>query len=252
MNIENGPQLTNKSDWGTYSKIYDAYYEAYQHDIEHLASRWKSNWRSVIEIGAGTGRLIPFFKAQNVSRYVGIDICPEMLKIASDKIKLNGYQLILTDLLTHDLNEWFDLFVYAFNTANYILDPEHLQRHLQICSTHLQKGGNVFLDLYTPFAITKSEDSLTYRLRERVQIEGRVLELHDRRAYDPASRIEERQQKSLEILDGVLQAELHFQTWRRYYLLEEIEKMTANAGLHLTRMEEYGTSYVEGCYIDIS
>jgi SAM-dependent methyltransferase len=250
--MKNTPQLTNKSDWRTYSKIYDAYYGAYRHDIEYLTSCWKPTWHSVMEIGAGTGRLIPFFKSQNVSKYVGIDICPEMLEIAFEKIKLNGYQLIQADLLTHDLDGWFDLFVYAFNTANYLLDSEQLQKHLQICSAHLRNGGNVFLDLYAPFAITKSEDSSTYRLREKVQIADRVLELHDRRTYDPASRIEERQQKSLEMLDGVLQAELHFQTWRRYYLPEEIERMTANAGLRLTHIEEYGISYVEGCYMIIS
>jgi SAM-dependent methyltransferase len=245
------PQLSNKSDWGTYSKIYDTYYGGYKHDIEYLTSYWKPTWHSVMEIGAGTGRLIPFFKAQNVSRYVGSDICPEMLEIAFEKVKLNGYQLTHADLLTYDLNERFDLFVYAFNTANYILDTEHLQRHLQICSTYLRNGGNVFLDLYVPFAITKSEDSSTYRLREKVQIAARIFELHDRRTYDSTSRIEERQQKSLEIVDGVLQAELNFQTWRRYYPHEEIERMAANAGLRITHMEEYGTSHVEGCYIII-
>jgi SAM-dependent methyltransferase len=245
-------ELKGESDWATYSRIYDDYYGAYRDDVEYLTSRWQPNWRSVVEVGAGTGRLIPFFKRQEVSRYVGLDTCPEMLEIASGKATPDGYQLVEGDLLDHDLIGKFDLFVYAFNTANYVLKAAELERHLRICSGHLREGGSVFFDLYVPFAISRGEDDSKYRMRERRQSAGRVLELCDRRAYDPVTRVERRNQNSCEMEGSVLRAEFNIETWRRYYSPEEIQRLASDAGLGRAHVEEYGTGYVEGYYIFLS
>jgi hypothetical protein len=218
--------------------------------MEYLERHWQPNWKSVLEVG--TGRLIPFFKERHVSHYLGFDTSREMLNHALKRILPEGFDLVMGDLLTSSLNEDFDLFVYAFNTANYILDLAELEEHLHLCASHMKRGSSIFLDLYVPFAISKNEDGTASRLRESVEIGDSVYELRDRRTYDPLAKIERRNQTGLMISGGQLRAEINFQTERRYFLLEEIQALSAHLGLSITSTDEYGQGYVEGIYIFIS
>ncbi|MBR5292898.1 MAG: class I SAM-dependent methyltransferase [Clostridia bacterium] len=52
---------------------------------------------AVLDVGCGTGVLFPFYIARNVSRVTGVDISPEMIRIASGKAKDERIRLICAD-----------------------------------------------------------------------------------------------------------------------------------------------------------
>lgn len=243
--------VKNPSQWYLYSQIYDIYYGNYQADIEYLRRIWQPGWRSVLEVGAGTGRLLPFFQKQGVCNYVGLDTCQQMLDAAYKKRLLQEFRLINADLSQMCPEREYDLILYAFNTANYILDAPSIEKHLSTCASALRPDGQVFLDLYIPFALRRSDNG-AYGLRERVVKDGSVYELYDRRFYDPQPRIEERRHTSLKVQGGRVCAEVTFKTWRRYYPLDEIEAIAQKAGMRVHTAEEYGESFVEGMYVMLS
>src|SRR5262245_5608849 len=215
MNGQGGlGMLENPSEWPFYSQIYDTYYGKYAADMEYLRRIWRQNWHSVLEIGVGTGRLLPFFQKQNVRKYVGLDNCKHMLDAAFKKSHPSGFELINADLLQMDLAREYDLSLYAFNTANYILDAQSFEKHMRVCSRASRPGGRIFFDLYIPFAL-RSDDDRAYGLRERVINNGSIYELYDRRFYDHQLRIEERHHTSRELQGGRLYEEIAFKTWRR-------------------------------------
>jgi SAM-dependent methyltransferase len=241
----------NPSEWHVYSQIYDIYYGNYQADIEYLRRVWQPGWRSVLEVGAGTGRLIPFFQKQNVLRYIGLDTCTQMLDLANKKGFPSGFSLIDADLSDIYPEQEYDFIPYTFNTANYILDAPSFEKHLGICASALRPDGRVFLDLFIPFALRRNDDE-AYGQKLSVVDNGSVYQLCDRRFYDPSSRIEVRHHTSLEVQRDRVCAEVNFKTWRRYYPLDEIEAIAQNAGMQVLSAEEYGEIYAEGIYIMLS
>src|SRR4030095_7790329 len=148
----------NASEWRLYSQIYDIYYGSYKADMEYLERAWQPGWRSVMEIGAGTGRLLPFFQKQGVCKYLGLDTCRQMLDIAARKNLPPEFRLIDADQSQMNLGQEYDLILYAFNTANYILDAPSFERHLSVCASAMRPDGRVFLDLYIPFAFSRREN----------------------------------------------------------------------------------------------
>jgi SAM-dependent methyltransferase len=241
----------NPSEWDLYSRIYDTYYGEYHADIEYLRRIWRRNWHSVLEVGAGTGRLLPFFQEQDVCQYVGLDNCKQMLDAAFKKAPPSEFKLINADLLQLDPGQGYDLILYAFNTANYILDAQGFEKHLGACACALRSGGRVFLDLYIPFAL-RTGDNDAYGLRARVINNGSIYELYDRRYYDHQLRIEERHHISRELQGGCLYAEIPFKTWRRYYSLDEVRAIAQKVGMRVDTAEQYGEKYIEGMYVTIA
>jgi SAM-dependent methyltransferase len=243
--------IENPSEWHLYSQIYDIYYGNYQADIEYLQRVWQSGWHSILEVGAGTGRLLPFFQRQGAREYVGLDNCKQMLDEAYKKDSPPEFRLISADLLEMDIEQEYDLILYAFNTANYILDAPSFEKHLSVCASALRPGGRVFLDLYVPFALGRSESG-AYGLRERVVNNGSIYELYDERFYDPELRTEERRHTSREIQGGRICAEVIFNTWRRYYSPDETDAIARKSGMRVQSAEKYGDNHVEGIYLMLS
>jgi len=243
--------IENPSEWRLYSRIYDIYYGNYQADVKYLQRVWQPGWGAVLEIGTGTGRLLPFLQEQGVRKYVGLDTCAQMLDLAFQKGLPPEFRLIDADLTQMSLEPEYDLILYSFNTANYILDAPCFEKHLSACASALRPEGRVFLDLYIPFALRRNDNG-AYGLRERVVNNGSVYELYDRRFFDPKLRIEERYHTSLEAQGGRVCAEVAFKTWRRYYPLDEIEAIGQKVGMRVHSFEEYGEDHVEGMYVMLS
>lgn len=240
----------DKSEWNLYSRVYDIYYGSYDIDIAHLDERWKEKWASVLEVGCGSGRLLPFFSEKGVSCYFGFDTCPEMLSISLKRIKSEDYFLCLGDFLHAGVQKKFDLIVYAFNTINYLLAPDQVVQHLKLCANNLNADGFVFIDALVPFAVSKLEDGTRDVLRKSAPNSEHSYELWDRRTFDPVSQIEERHMRSLRICNGEVDSTLFFKTWRRYHSVEEIEAYAGAAGLRLERAEPYYDSdHLDGHFV---
>jgi hypothetical protein len=167
-----------------------------------------------------------------------------MLSLCLRRIRSEDFYLCFGEFLHAGIQKSTDLFIYAFNTINYLLQPEQVIQHLQLCSANLTEHGSIFIDALVPFAMTKTEESGDRLRRTLTLSDGCTYELWDRRTYDPASQVEERHLKSLEIRDDKVVATLRFKTWRRYHSVQEIEDYAAKAGLRIALVEPY---YVADC-----
>lgn len=91
----------------------------------------------VLDVACGTGVLIPDYLARNVESVVGIDIAPEMIRIAREKFSQQNVRLICGDIETQDVGAGFSAIV-VYNAFPHFSDPERLVHRL---STLLAPGG---------------------------------------------------------------------------------------------------------------
>ena len=90
----------------------------------------------VLDVACGTGVLIPDYIRRGAD-VTGIDISPEMIKLAERKYAGTGVRFICGDIETADVGQDFDAIV-VYNAFPHFPDPERLITHL---SGLLTEGG---------------------------------------------------------------------------------------------------------------
>lgn len=90
----------------------------------------------VLDVACGTGVLIPDYIRRGAD-VTGIDISPEMIKLAERKYAGTGVRFICGDIETADVGQGFDAIV-VYNAFPHFPDPERLITHL---SGQLAEGG---------------------------------------------------------------------------------------------------------------
>lgn len=90
----------------------------------------------VLDVACGTGVLIPDYIRRGAD-VTGIDISPEMIKLAERKYAGTGVRFICGDIETADVGQGFDAIV-VYNAFPHFPDPERLIKHL---SGLLAEGG---------------------------------------------------------------------------------------------------------------
>ena len=90
----------------------------------------------VLDVACGTGVLIPDYIRRGAD-VTGIDISPEMIKLAERKCAGTGVRFICGDIETADVGQDFDAIV-VYNAFPHFPDPERLITHL---SGLLTEGG---------------------------------------------------------------------------------------------------------------
>ena len=93
----------------------------------------------VLDVACGTGVLIPDYIARNVKHVVGIDISPEMAKIAAAKFPQENVEIVCGDVEKAELGRSFDRIV-VYNAFPHFPEPERLIRTL---SGMLRPGGTL-------------------------------------------------------------------------------------------------------------
>lgn len=93
----------------------------------------------VLDVACGTGVLIPDYIARNVKHVVGIDISPEMAKIAAAKFPQENVEIVCGDVETAEFGRSFDRIV-VYNAFPHFPEPERLIRTL---SEMLRPGGTL-------------------------------------------------------------------------------------------------------------
>ena len=94
---------------------------------------------AVLDIACGTGVLIGDYLDRGVASVTGIDISPEMIKIARGKFPQAHVNFICGDAQTYDFSTLFDNIV-IYNAFPHFPDPEGL---LQALCKHLKPGGTL-------------------------------------------------------------------------------------------------------------
>lgn len=91
----------------------------------------------VLDVACGTGVLIPDYLKRKVRSVTGVDISPEMIKIARSKFSQDNVRFICGDVEEMDVGRDFDA-VVVYNAFPHFPDPEGLIAHL---SSLLREGG---------------------------------------------------------------------------------------------------------------
>ena len=91
----------------------------------------------VLDVACGTGVLFPDYLERNVGSLTGVDISPEMVKIARSKFP--QVQVYCADVEEADLRKKFDCIV-VYNAFPHFPDPEHL---IGVLCNLLKPGGTL-------------------------------------------------------------------------------------------------------------
>ena len=91
----------------------------------------------VLDVACGTGVLFPDYLKRGVESVTGIDISPEMSKIAAAKFP--QVQVICGDVETHDFDRKFD-FIMVYNAFPHFPDPAAL---IKVLAGLVKSGGRL-------------------------------------------------------------------------------------------------------------
>ena len=93
----------------------------------------------VLDVACGTGVLIPDYLSRGVKHVTGIDISPEMARIAAGKFPQDEVDIICGDVETADFSRTFDRIV-VYNAFPHFPQPENL---IWVLSSMLAPGGTL-------------------------------------------------------------------------------------------------------------
>ena len=94
--------------------------------------------KDILDVACGTGVLFPDYLARNVASVTGVDISPEMVKIAAGKFP-SQVQVLCGDVQKVDFGRKFDCIV-IYNAFPHFPDPEGL---IAALSAMLKPGGTL-------------------------------------------------------------------------------------------------------------
>lgn len=105
----------------------------------------RSGGTAVLELGCGTGRATEILAAE-ADRIVAVDLSPEMLERARDRLHDRpAVHLLLADMRTLRLDRRFPLVVAANDPFTHLIEDEDRSRALRTVAEHLVPGTGRFL-----------------------------------------------------------------------------------------------------------
>jgi SAM-dependent methyltransferase len=142
--------MSEGSLYKNYAKYYDKIYSTKDYESEMKFVKWAihkhktNNGNNLLDVACGTGNNTKY--QVDMFNVTGLDISPDMLKIAKKKVP--NARFIKGDMKTMALQDRFDVIICMFASIAYNLTYEELQSTLKLFYEHLNKGGIVFFDLH--------------------------------------------------------------------------------------------------------
>ena len=116
---------------------YKAEYEFYS----ELLLKYKKN--EVVEIGCGTGNLVPYFLENNFN-YIGLDLSENMIEIAKNKIPNGDFRI--GDMRHFNLNKPVESIIITARTVSYLLTNKDVISTIKMAAKNLKTGGVLAFD----------------------------------------------------------------------------------------------------------
>lgn len=136
--------------------LYDSDYATYDPSDIHFYVEEASRCGSpVLELGCGTGRItIPIANAG--VDVVGVEISPDMLEIARQKVSetppavAERISLVQGNMCDFDLGRTFDLVIIPFRVFICLMTVDEQKQALRNVHRHLNEGGRLILNYFDP------------------------------------------------------------------------------------------------------
>lgn len=103
----------------------------------------KYDKKSVLEIACGTGKLSQYFE-EDMYDYLGLDLSPEMLKIAKERNPTASY--IVSDMRSFQLDETVGSVIIPARSISYLIQNEDVESTLLSIHNSLEQGGILCFD----------------------------------------------------------------------------------------------------------
>ena len=147
--------------------------------VTHLYPSGIPEGSDILDLGCGTGTLLKnIYSAQ--SRFLGIDLAPEMIEIAIKKHQ--HIEFIEMDMCAVNLKRNFDLILCTNDAINYLI-PESRVLLFELIAKHLKSNGACYIDFDTEKDIVDCWDGqISYN-------EGNGWQVTRSSFYDTAKRI---------------------------------------------------------------
>jgi SAM-dependent methyltransferase len=140
--------------------------------------------RTVLDCACGTGN-VSFELAKSGFDVTGVDLSAAMIEAARQKARRSPLpvRFVQGDLAEFALSETLDAATCLYDSFNYILEPEKLQRAFERIAAHLKPGGVFVFDMNAPWAF----EANLFTQRDRNPRKN--LHYDWRACYDPSTRI---------------------------------------------------------------
>lgn len=94
---------------------------------------------TVLDVACGTGVLIPDYLKRQVASVTGVDISPEMVKIAQEKFPQENVKILCGDIESVAVQQTFDC-IMVYNAFPHFPNPENL---IRVLAGLLKPGGTL-------------------------------------------------------------------------------------------------------------
>ena len=136
-----------RKDYDSYSKVYDEvmgkkYQLIYKNLIKKFLGQSNIKNKKILELGCGTGIILSSLSDYNET--FGLDISPEMIKIAKKNDKKSTY--LLMDMVNFKLPHFYDIIFCSFDSINHLLDINDWEKTFKAVEKHLNPKGIFIFD----------------------------------------------------------------------------------------------------------
>ncbi len=242
------------------ARFYDAVYANKDYAAEaayvtRLLRAHGHNPHSLLELGAGTGRLAVEL-ARDGLRVLGIDASTDMVERAKERrrqLDVGGISFVAADATRFRAEQRFDGVIACFHVLNYMATPQMLAAAFSTAAAHLEPGGLFLFDSWHGPAVRAQGPEV--RVRDLV-VEGMPVVRIAEPRHDSARQSVDVHYRFFVQPTPAGDWELLEETHRlRYLFREDIVAACGEAGFELVREETWlsGTPLDEdtwsACYV---
>jgi SAM-dependent methyltransferase len=223
--------------------LYDFSYDDFTEDLDFYANLAEIGDGSVLELGAGTGRVaLPLALAG--FQVVGLDVSEAMLarargKLAATQPLEGSLELLRGDMTDFDLERRFGLVFIAANTFQHLLTIREQQACLACVARHLAPDGVFAMSVRAPASVSWEEADgwaplLLHWTRTDLETGDLIMKFCAEQP-DPARMVRSLTYIYDRIHAGAVRRSV-FPVELRYFTQGEIELLLQQAGLRVTHV----------------
>lgn len=226
------------------ARFYDAVYadKDYAAEATYVARLLRTHGhdpRSLLELGAGTGRLAVELARDDLS-VLGIDASTDMVERANERrrqLGVDGISFVAADATRFRAKQRFDAVIACFHVANYMATPQMLAAAFSTAAAHLESGGLFLFDSWHGPAVRALGPEV--RVRDLV-VEGMPVVRIAEPRHDSARQTVEVRYRFFIQPTPAGEWKLLEETHRlRYLFREDIAAACRDAGFELVREETW-------------